>query len=145
MKLVRLAKERWEILAACDNRGRCEVLEFLSDLEGDYQAAALSMVVFLTQFVARKGPPKAEPWCKPLGGGLFEFRKQPKGKKLRVIWYYGGGNIVVCSAAFTKAERTPRSELDRSRLHLERYRLARARGAVEIVDITSKDTRRWGS
>ncbi len=33
MKLVRLARKRWEVLAILNARERCEVLEFLMDPE----------------------------------------------------------------------------------------------------------------
>jgi phage-related protein len=135
MKLVRLAKARWEVLALCDGQGRCQVLDFLGDLKGSYAAAASSMLVLLLETVPKGGPPRFEPRCKHLGNGLYEFRKQPKGKKLRVVWFYGGGSVIVCTAAFKKAERTPRTEIDRARLLQERYRLARARGAIEILDL----------
>ncbi len=135
MKLVRLAKDRWDVLAICDGRNQCQILDFLAELKGSYEASARSMLVLLQQTIPKYGPPKSEPQCKALGGGLFELRKQPKGKKLRVVWFYGGGTVIVCTAAFKKAERTPQAELDRARLHQERYRLARALSAVEIIDL----------
>ena len=138
MKLLRLAQGRWEVLALCDGRGQCQVFDFLADLKGSYEAAARSMTVLLLQTIPKYGPPRSEPRCKALGGGLYELRKQPKGKKLRVVWFYGGGAVIVCTAAFKKAERTPPGEIDRARLHQERYRLARAKGAVEILDLEEK-------
>ena len=138
MKLLRLAKDHWEVLAWCDGRGQCLVLEFLADLTGTYEAAARSMLILLRQIVPKYGPPKSEPQCKSLGKGVYEFRKQPKGKKLRVIWFYGEGSVIICTAAFKKAERTPQVEIDRARLLQEVYRLARARGAVEVVDLEEK-------
>ena len=135
MKLLRLGKDRWEVLALCDGRSQCQVLDFLADLQGTYEASARSMLVLLQQTIPKYGPPRSEPQCKALGGGLYELRKQPKGKKLRVVWFYGGGCVIVCTAAFKKAERTPQAELDRARLHQERYRLAIARSAVEILDL----------
>jgi phage-related protein len=71
--------------------------------------------------IPKAGPPRAEPLCKPLGHGLFEFRRQPKGKKLRVIWFYGGGAVIVCAVAFTKAERTPRTQIERARALKKAY------------------------
>ena len=53
MKLVRLAKAHWEVLAACDDRGRCELLEFLSGLTGSYKAAAREMMILLLHTVAQ--------------------------------------------------------------------------------------------
>lgn len=136
MKLVRLARKRWDVLAVCDSRGRCSVTEFLESLEGtSYQVAAEKMARILVVQVPGNGPPRAEPLCKPLGDGLFEFRKQPKGKKLRVVWFYGGGAVVVCAVAFTKAERTPRTEIERARALQRQYLEARRDGALEIYEI----------
>ena len=136
MKLVRIARKRWEVLAVCDNRGKCLVLDFLAGLAGTtYQIAAGQMSRLLDVQVPANGPPKTEPLCKPLGEGLYEFRKQPKGKKLRVFWFYGGGAVIVCAVALTKAERTPRPKVAQALLLQERYREAKRAGKAEIVDI----------
>ena len=55
-----------------------------------------------------------EPLCKPLGDEIFEFRKEQKGKRLRVAWFYDTGRVVVCTVAFTKAEKSPPEEKTRS-------------------------------
>ena len=81
MKLVRLAKHRWEVLAILDARERCEVLSFLIDPEESYSVAAAAMLRALFESIPGGGPPRAEPLGKSLGNGLFEIRKQPKGKK----------------------------------------------------------------
>ena len=135
MKLVRMARKRWDVLAILDARGRCEVLDFLLDPEESYSVAAQTMLRLLFEGIPGGGPPKAEPLGKFLGNGLFELRKQPKGKKLRVVWFYGGGAVVVCAVAFTKAERTPRAKLEQALLLRERYQRARADQQIEIVDI----------
>lgn len=136
MKLVRIARLRWEVLAICDSRGGCPVLEFLADPGGtSYQVAAEQMMQLLATQVPAGGPPRTEPLCKPLGNGLFEFRRQPKGKKLRVVWFYGGGTVVVCATAFTKAERTPRTKIAQALLLRESYRLAKIGDKIEIIDI----------
>lgn len=136
MKLVRIARLRWDVLAICDSRGGCQVLDFLADSVGTtYQVAAEQMSVLLKAQVPANGPPKTEPLCKSLGDGLYEFRKQPKGKKLRVVWFYGGGAVIVCAVAFTKAERTPRTKIAQAMLLREQYRLAKADEKIEIVDI----------
>ena len=136
MKLIRIARLRWDVLAVCDARGACQVLDFLADLVGTtYQVAAEQMALLLKTQVPANGPPKTEPLCKSLGDGLYEFRKQPKGKKLRVFWFYGGGAVIVCAVAFTKAERTPRTKVAQAMLLRERYRLAKADEKIEIVDI----------
>jgi phage-related protein len=134
MNLVRIAKLRWDVLAIVDARGRCPVLEFLADLQGPQRTAAEQMLALLRLQIPANGPPKGEPLCKPLGDGLYELRRQPKGKKLRLVWFYGGGAVIVCAAAFTKAERTPRIELERAKQVKEDYWHAKARSELRIVE-----------
>jgi phage-related protein len=134
MRLLRIARDCWDILAVCDQRGDSQVLSFLEALTGLEGLAAESMLQVLRQVVPRSGPPRGEPLCKSLGEGIYEFRKQPKGKKLRVLWFYGGTAVIVCTAAFKKAERTPRIHLERARFLRKQYWIARSRGEIEIVD-----------
>jgi phage-related protein len=134
MKLLRIARHHWDVLAVCDQRGNCQVLRFLEELHGLEGKAAESMLVLLEDTVPWTGPPKAEPVCKALGDGVYEFRKQPKGKKLRVLWFYGGPAIVVCAVALKKAEKTPRVQLERARFLRRQYWAARSRGEIEIID-----------
>ncbi len=135
MRLVRIGWESWEVLAICDARARAPVIEFLLSFERSAPAAAQGMLALLRQVVPAMGPPHAEPLCKPLGDGIYELRKQPKGKKLRVVWFYGVGRVIVCTFAFAKAERTPRLLVERSRLLRRQYLAARARGEVKILDL----------
>jgi phage-related protein len=135
MNLVRIAKLRWDVLAILDARGHCPVLEFLADLQGPQRFAAEQMLALLRQQIPANGPPKGEPLCKCLGNGLYELRRQPKGKKLRVVWFYGGGAVIVCAAAFTKAERTPRTEIERAKQASADYWHARARSELRIVEL----------
>lgn len=97
-------------------------------------AAAQSLHHLLRNRVSQSGPPPGEPLCKHLGDGVYEFRKQPKGKKLRVLWFYGGTSIIVCTAAFTKAERTPRIKVEQLKFLRRQYWAALSRGEVEILD-----------
>jgi phage-related protein len=136
MKLRRIARVEWDVLAVCDQRGDCQVLSFLQELTGVEGKAAKGMLALLEGTVASSGPPKGEPVCKSLGDGVYEFRKQPKGKKLRVLWFYGGTAVIVCTAAFKKAERTPRVQLERARFLRKQYWLARSRDELEIIDST---------
>jgi|SRR6185295_7384973 len=134
MKLLRIARRNWDVLAVCDRRGDCQVLSFLEELRGPEEVAAESMLWLLQEAVPIYGPPKGEPLCKSLGAGVYELRKQPKGKKLRVLWFYGGTAVIVCTAAFKKAERTPRVQLDQARFLRKQYWIARSRGEIDIVD-----------
>lgn len=134
MRLLRIARKRWDVLAICDHRGACPVLDFLGSLTGTYRAAVDQMLVLLGQLIPENGPPKGEPLCKSLGDGLYELRKQPKGKKLRVVWFYGGGQVIICVTAFTKANRTPRAEINRARALQRDYWEAKKHGQLKILN-----------
>jgi len=134
MRLVRVGRDLWEVLAFCDPRGRCQVLEFLTAFNSSSRAATHGMLALLTQIVPSAGPPQGEPLSKSFGGGIYELRKQPNGKKLRVLWFYGGTRSIVCTYAFEKAEWTPQLLVERSRLLRRQFLAARSRGEVEVTD-----------
>jgi hypothetical protein len=134
MKLVRIAREEWDVLAVLDSRDRCQVLEFLDELDGAESIGVAGMMRLLKEIVPRFGLPRSTSLCKSLGDGVFEFRRQPKGKKLRVLWFYGGSAVIVCTAAFKKAEKTPRAQLEQARFLCKQYWIARSRGELVIFD-----------
>ena len=119
MQLVRIAHEQWDVLAVLDDRGECQVLELL--MGPDQSAAQRSMLRFLRSQLPVEGPPRNVELCKSLGGGIFELRRQPKGPKLRVLFFYDDGYRIVCTNAFYKAERTPRTGVKLARDLKRRY------------------------
>jgi phage-related protein len=134
MKLVRIARDLWDVLAVVDHRGHCQVLEFLEGLAPNYRAASTAMIRLLTDVLPKSGPPHDSRLSKSLGGGIFELRRQPKGRKLRVVFFYDSGCRIVCTSAFTKAETTPQIEIDAARLLVRRYREAKFRNELVIVE-----------
>jgi phage-related protein len=135
MKLVRIAREQWDVLAVVDHRDHCQVLEFLKGLAPNYQAAKEAMLVQLEVILPKNGPPRHNAQLsKSLGKGLFELRRQPKGRKLRVVFFYDSGFRIVCTSAFTKAETTPQTEIDRSRLLIQLYLEAKFRNELIILE-----------
>jgi len=136
MRLVRIGWSAWEVLAVVDDRGRCQVLDFLAQLGANYRAARRAMLLFLQIRLPEDGPPVSNvQLCKPLGDGLFELRRQPKGQKLRLVFFYDEGCRVVCTNAFCKAETTPRSELLIARTLRERYLLAKRTRRLRIEEV----------
>lgn len=117
IQLVRIAREQWDVLAVLDDRGECQVLELLMGSS----AAQRSMLRFLRSRLPVEGPPRSVELCKSLGGGLFELRRQPRGPKLRVLFFYDEGCRIVCTNAFYKAERTPRMGVKLARALKRRY------------------------
>jgi hypothetical protein len=55
MKLVRIAKGRWEVLAVVDHRGRCQVLDFLDQLRSGFRAAQEFLNLFLRVYLPLEG------------------------------------------------------------------------------------------
>lgn len=111
MQLVRIAREQWDVLAVVGDRGQCQVIDFLMGSGAGQSAAQRSMLRFLRSQLPVEGPPRSMELCKSLGDGIFELRRQPKGPKLRVLFFYDEGYRIICTNAFHKAERTPRTEV----------------------------------
>lgn len=132
MKLVRIGRAQWDVLAVLDQRDRCQVLDFLDGRS----TAQRFFLRFLRTRLPVEGPPAHNTdLCKPLGGGIFEFRRQPKGPKLRVLFFYDDGCRIVCTNAFHKAERTPRAEVELARDLRRKYFRARLLGRLRIEEI----------
>jgi hypothetical protein len=132
MRLVRIAREQWDVLAVVDDRGRCQVIELL--MGAGQSAAQRSMLWFLRSRLPAEGPPRSVELCKSLGDGLFELRRQPKGPKLRVLFFYDDGHRIVCTNAFYKAERTPRTEVRLARDLKRLYFRAKLLGRLRIEE-----------
>ena len=129
MELLRIAKRRWEVLATS------EMLDTLISARVAHQGAIKTMLSLLRETVPLYGPQKDNPQiCKYLKShDLWEFRKQPRGKKLRVVWFADGDRILVCTAAFAKEARTP--DLQRSVDLRDQYFAAKERGTLIIHDL----------
>ena len=135
MKLVRIARAKWEVLAVVDARGHCQVLDFLAGLAPNLGAAQRFLFRFLRTRLPLEGPPIGNvDLCKSLGDGIFEFRRQPKGPKLRILFFYDDGCRIVCTNAFAKAERTPRAEIELARDLRTRYFEAKFRRGLVVED-----------
>jgi hypothetical protein len=135
MKLVRIAKGRWEVLAVVDHRGRCQVLDFVDQLGAGFRAAQEFLTLLLRVYLPLEGPPKSSAHlCKPLGDGVFELRRQPKGPKPRVLFFYDDNHRIVCTNAFSKLEVTPRSEIELARSLREKYFETKLRRELQVVE-----------
>jgi phage-related protein len=132
MRLVRIAREQWDVLAVLDDRGRCQVLDFLRS--PDQNAAYRFLLWFLRFRLPAEGPPRSAALCKSLGNGIYELRRQPKGPKLRVLFFYDDGFRIVLTNAFLKAERTPRTEVEQARRLKQKYSVAKLRRKLLIVE-----------
>jgi hypothetical protein len=137
MYLLRVAKGLWEVQAVCDAEGACPALDFLLGLQrGPYRAASDWMLQLVKQTMTTCDPRTIPmPLCRSLGDGLFEFRKQPKGKKVRLLWFVDVGRIVVCTSVFLKDDKTGPVEIERARALRRRYFEDQRMGRNHIIDL----------
>jgi len=128
MRLVRIKRVVWDVLAIADRRGRT----VWNELHEDSSPHARKMRA-LIQHTARNGPPHDPRKSKKLRDDIFELRTGPKkGPKLRVFYFYDAGKMVICTHSVWKREAVP-EEIDRAVAWKNRYLLAKQRGEVEIA------------
>jgi len=147
MKLLRLGRANWDVVAICDEDGGCPVLDILltGHREGSKEARN-KMLSLLTQSVPFDGPQlENRTVCKPLeprSESLYEFRKQPKrGSKPRVVWFFDGEWRIVCAVAFFKTDRTPEDKLWQARALRRSYFRAKATGDLQTLEMPARGGR----
>ncbi|MDY7093438.1 MAG: type II toxin-antitoxin system RelE/ParE family toxin [Acidobacteriota bacterium] len=128
MKLQTVRAENWRVLAMCTERGDCPLLDFLTSLEGQLAKDGRRMLRLLAR-VASLGPPKNTEISHQLDPGVWEFIQG----RLRVLWFYDEGKLVLCSHGFVKKQqKTPRAELERAKTMRRRYLEAKRRGNLRV-------------
>jgi phage-related protein len=118
----------------CDTSGNCLVLDVLTTGEQATNAHRKGMLGLLREHVPQYGVPKW-PKTRPLGDGLYEFRKQPKrGPKLRVAFFYDrlDGAIIVCTHAFWKDQPSAPAEIERAQRIRTLYCNAQEQGRLRV-------------
>jgi phage-related protein len=132
MNLLEIGRDRWTVLVVADGSWESELLNVLRTPSETNLGAR--MLALLREYVPTNGPPRNKEISKDLGGGRFEFRRQPrKGAALRVLYFFDRGQVIVCSNAFwKKTNRTPSTELKRIDDTMAAYEAARRNGRLEI-------------
>lgn len=117
MQTIEIRRGRWKVHALCSSRGDCPLLEFLADLEGSLARDGRRMLALLDR-VAHHGPPHNTDISHQVGEGLWEFIQG----RIRVIWFYDRGRMVIATHGFVKKSRkTPALELERARRRQQEY------------------------
>lgn len=130
MRLKRVHRARWNVLAVCGPRGDCPLLDFLAGLEARLAADARAMLRLLA-FVAEQGPPRNVQMSHKIAGEVWEFIAG----RLRVLWFYDEGRLVVCTHGFVKSTRkTPAAEIERARASCAAYRAAKQDTKLTVED-----------
>lgn len=128
MKLQVVRKGQWQVLAVCTDRSDCPLLDFLSGLEGGLVKDGLRMLRLLER-VAAQGPPRNTEISHQLGSGLWELIQG----RLRVLWFYDEGKLIICSHGFVKKQqKTPLRELERAQEHQRQYFAAKTRADFDL-------------
>jgi phage-related protein len=130
MRLRRVRRARWEVLAVCGPRGDCPLLDLLGSLESQLAADGRAMLRLLA-FVAEQGPPRNVEASHKIAGEIWELIAG----RLRVLWFYDAGRLVVCSHGFVKRTRkTPAAEIERAQAAYEAYQAAKRGGPLQVED-----------
>lgn len=129
MRLEIVRSGCWQVLAVCSERGHCPLLDFLGGLEGSLARDARRMLALLVR-VAEHGPLRNTEISHQIEAAVWELRQG----RLRVLWFYDVGRIVVCSHGFVKrTSKVPAREVDLARANRARYLRARERRQIEIA------------
>lgn len=121
MRLTRLARDVYDVLAFTSPSGECQVIRQLEQLEQQERDLFYEVAAFLRRDLPTSGlPPKAAgskamvPSYKELPDGILELRlgRRP-GPAYRLLAFRGRGRSFICTRAFTKRdETTPPSVID---------------------------------
>lgn len=130
MKLRRVRRGHWDVVAVCGSRGECPLLEFLTSLEAQLEPDGRAMLRLLS-FVAEQGPPHNVEISHKIDGDIWELIAG----RLRVLWFYDQGRLVVCSHGFVKRTRkTPSREIDKAQAVFDAYQSAKRSGTLKVED-----------
>lgn len=130
MKLRRVRRGHWDVVAACGSRGECPLLDFLASLEAQLEPDGRAMLRLLS-FVAEQGPPHNVEVSHKIVGDIWELIAG----RLRVLWFYDQGRLIVCSHGFVKRTRkTPSSEINRAQGVFDAYQNAKRSGTLKVED-----------
>lgn len=130
MRLRRVRRAQWDVLAVCSPRGECPLLEFLGGLNAELAADGRAMLRLLS-LASEQGPPRNTELSHKLAGEIWEFIAG----RLRVLWFYDEGRVIVCSHGFMKRTRkTPMSEIDRAQAARRGYRAAKWTRTLRVTE-----------
>ena len=130
MRLRRVGRSKWDVLAVCTPRGDCPLVDFLAGLEAHLAADGRAMLR-LFAFTVEQGPPRNVELSHKISGEIWELIAG----RLRVLWFYDEGRVVICSHGFVKRTRkTPPGEIDRALGVYEAYQIAKRAGRLKVED-----------
>ena len=124
---------QYTVFAVCDSRGNPVLLDFFSELGPNFQKD-LDAMLQLLEACAVSGPSRNTEISHKIQGEIWEFIKG----RLRVLWFYDQGRIVICTHGFIKKTRkTPARELNRAENMRQEYLTAKNEDNIIIQEETN--------
>jgi len=131
MHLRVVIRGTWTVLAICEGRERCDVLDFADRLSRDDPREYARLMRAFTR-VAEAGPPRNVRRSRALAHDIYEL-KTPGG--LRVLYFFDEGQVVVCSEAMSKPKQRGLSvAVERAARARWRYLNDKRRNAIHILE-----------
>jgi phage-related protein len=140
MRLRLVYRAAWTIAAVCTDRGDCSLWEFLSEGVEDPGGTPSSRsqlgkekvrMLARLRLIALHGPPRNAAVSHQIEPEIWQIEEG----RLRVLWFYDSGKLIIASHGFVKRTRkTPEREKHLAREALRRYREAKARGAISWTE-----------
>ena len=140
MRLRVVRRGLWTVFAVCNERGDCPLLEFLFDglsptpwglqPRGPLGSQKVRMLARLAE-VAQNGPPRNTKICHQIETDIWQLELG----RIRILWFYDQGRVVILSHGFLKqTQKTPEAEKQVARETLRRYREAKSRNQLRILE-----------
>ena len=131
MRLKVVEAQRWTIVAICDDRGGCRVLDSLNQLERD-SPRDFDQVVGELKRAALDGPLMSPKKSRPLGGKVYELKTRGG---IRIPYFCDAGRLIVCTEAVRKPKpEEVRAVIARADAERERYFAAKRRSELVIIE-----------
>lgn len=128
MRLKWVRQDAWQILAVCSERGDCHLLDFFSELEAGAEKDGRRMLRLLDR-IASQGPPRNTEISHQLDRDIWELIQG----RIRVLWFYDEGKVVICSHGFIKKSRkAPQRAIQRARRDRQAYFRSKEQQSLQI-------------
>ncbi len=135
MRLVKLIKARYEVVAPAEEGSLSEVARFLAEAPADMQASARGIYVLLQRY--------AQDGRQRLTSDNFHEANKPEGiwqfikGRLRVFCFMDaqGGLVVLSHCAIKKTQKADSQEVDRAIRLKKQYETAQKEGSIQLVEL----------
>jgi hypothetical protein len=133
VRLKYLLKDRWPICAPLDSNDQTEVEQFLSGLDGNYEASRNGILVLMERFSKNGRDGFSDKLCHYVDKEekIWEFIKGP----LRVLWFEAGGQMIVCACGYVKKQQKADKRMVQHAIRLKHAYFAAVPSDIEFVEV----------